>query len=221
MRSFKQYITEAKLPKLKKGDTILTGKWKNSPAIVKGFGKDKNNQPTIKTNKGVFNLYKFRIKKLMESVLKTLNNSRIKRYKNNVGKDIGGQIYVHKNYAQEVIPNDILKHGLKHVPKDFKYNSIMWDKNRNIIRFDSVKNFDSEREPVVGDYIAVLPDGSTKQGKSPYIWHHKWLWVKDDYTGFNVPESIAWSKEWLSKLNEPASGKLEKWNEQLRQVGLK
>lgn len=70
MKSFKQYITEAKIPKLpkiKKGDTILTGKWKNSPAIVKGFGKDKNNQPTVKTNKGIFNLYKFRIKKLMES----------------------------------------------------------------------------------------------------------------------------------------------------------
>ena len=70
MKSFKQYIIEAKtpkLPKIKKGDTILTGKWKNSPAIVKGFGKDKNNQPTVKTNKGIFNLYKFRIKKLMES----------------------------------------------------------------------------------------------------------------------------------------------------------
>lgn len=47
------------------GDTILVGKWRNSPAIVKGFGKDKNNQPTVKTNKGSYSLYKFRIQKLM------------------------------------------------------------------------------------------------------------------------------------------------------------
>ena len=50
---------------LKVGDTILVGKWKNSPAIIKGFGKDKNHQPTVKTNKGIYSLYKFRIQKLM------------------------------------------------------------------------------------------------------------------------------------------------------------
>lgn len=157
---------------------------------------------------------------LYESAIKTNRGSIIRRYKNNVGKDIGGQIYVHKIYAHEVIPDAILKHGLKYVPKDFNYNSIMWDKNRNIIRFDSVKNFDTEREPVVGDYVAVLPDGSIKQGNSKYIWHHKWLWVKDDYKGFDVPESVEWSKKWLSKLNEPASGKLENWNMQLKKIGL-
>lgn len=49
-----------------KGDTILVGRWKNSPAIVKGWGKDKHNQPTVKTNKGSYNLYRFRIQKLMK-----------------------------------------------------------------------------------------------------------------------------------------------------------
>lgn len=58
------YILEQK--DIKVGDTILVGKWKNSPAIVKGFGKDKNHQPTVKTNKGVYSLYRFRIKKLMK-----------------------------------------------------------------------------------------------------------------------------------------------------------
>lgn len=48
------------------GDTILVGRWRNSPAIVKGFGKDKNKQPTVLTNKGKYNLYRFRIQKLMK-----------------------------------------------------------------------------------------------------------------------------------------------------------
>jgi len=48
------------------GDTILVGRWKNSPAIVKGWGKDPRNQPTVKTTKGPFNLYRFRIQKLMK-----------------------------------------------------------------------------------------------------------------------------------------------------------
>ncbi len=49
----------------KVGDTILVGKWKNRSAVVQGFGKDKNNQPTVKTDKGEYSLFKFRIKKIM------------------------------------------------------------------------------------------------------------------------------------------------------------
>ena len=49
----------------KVGDTILVGKWRNRRAVVQGFGKDKNNQPTVKTDKGEYSLFKFRVKKLM------------------------------------------------------------------------------------------------------------------------------------------------------------
>jgi len=59
-------LQEAKNPDIDEGDVILTGKWRNSPATVRGFGKDKHNQPTVKTNKSTLNLYKFRIKKLMD-----------------------------------------------------------------------------------------------------------------------------------------------------------
>ena len=54
----------------KVGDTLLVGRWKNSPAIVKGFGKDKRGQPTVKTTKGPFNLYRFRIQKMMKDAPK-------------------------------------------------------------------------------------------------------------------------------------------------------
>ncbi len=50
---------------VKVGDTVLVGKWKNRTAIIKSFATDKNNQPTMVTDKGTYSLYKFRIKKLM------------------------------------------------------------------------------------------------------------------------------------------------------------
>lgn len=52
-------------PSLNVGDEILKGKFKNSPAEIKGFKKDKTGQPVLKTNKGDVQLFKPRIKKLM------------------------------------------------------------------------------------------------------------------------------------------------------------
>ena len=48
------------------GDTIMVGRFKNKKVVVKGFGKDKNGQPTVKTDGGEYSLLKFRIKKLMK-----------------------------------------------------------------------------------------------------------------------------------------------------------
>jgi len=159
---------------------------------------------------------------LVETTLKTLLGSTIKRYKNLVGKDIGQRIFVHKDYANEVIPNEIIQYGLKHLPPNFKYNCLMWNRIGKIIRFDSSPDFDTSREPITGDYIAIsYPDGKIRRGHGDQIWHHKWLWVKDDYKGFDVEQSKNWSKTWLSKLPEPASGRIDKWQQQLNTVGLR
>jgi hypothetical protein len=53
-------------PELTVGDKILKGKFKNSPAEIKGFTKDKHNQPVLKTNKGDVQLFKPRVTKLMK-----------------------------------------------------------------------------------------------------------------------------------------------------------
>ena len=44
-----------------KGDTILTGKYRNKKEVVKTFGHDENGQPTINGKK----ILNFRIEKLM------------------------------------------------------------------------------------------------------------------------------------------------------------
>lgn len=30
----------------------------------------------------------------------------------------------------------------------------------------------------------------------PYVYHHKWMFVGDDYRGFNVPAAKRWSETW-------------------------
>lgn len=154
--------------------------------------------------------------------LYTLNGSKICRSKYGVGKSIGGNIYVHKDYAAQVVPPAILstaEHILQQNEPDFEYNCIKYDPARRRISFQEVPDFDSAREPTVGDYIIVdVPTGQCKSGHSNYIFHHKWLWVDDNYTGFDVNESYEWSKKWLAKLPVPSDGNgLDRWKSQLKQ----
>jgi hypothetical protein len=51
-------------PKIKKGDEIKKGKFKNSKAEVTGFTTDDHGQPVLKTTKGDEKLFKPRISKL-------------------------------------------------------------------------------------------------------------------------------------------------------------
>ncbi|MBQ2856665.1 MAG: hypothetical protein IJE78_06015 [Bacteroidaceae bacterium] len=162
---------------------------------------------------------------LVGSPLKTLKGSRIARSKYGVGKDIGGSIYLHKQYADEVIPEEDLNYAeeiLADTYPNFEYNCIRWDYKTNKISFQEAPDFDTAREPVVGDYVTVdLQTGNVRTGHSDYIWHHKWLWCRNDYTGFDVEDSWNWSKKWLSVLTEPSDGNgINRWNAQLRRFNL-
>ena len=59
-------LHEVNIPLPEIGDIILVGRWRNSPAEVRGFSKDRNGQPTVKTNRGPYSLFKFRLQKLMK-----------------------------------------------------------------------------------------------------------------------------------------------------------
>ena len=128
-------------------------------------------------------------------VAKTLKGSTIKRSKYGVGKDIGGEIYLHKQY-ESVVPDQEALKAAKEKLDGFKYNVLKFDKNGNFTFFNS-PDFDTADEPVAGKYVRVGQDGKLKEGETKSIWHHKWLWVKDDYKGFNVDESFKRSQAWL------------------------
>lgn len=51
-------------PRIKKGDIVKTGKFKNKKAEVTGFDVDNHGQPVLKTTKGDTKLFKPRIAKL-------------------------------------------------------------------------------------------------------------------------------------------------------------
>jgi hypothetical protein len=58
------------LPSISKGDEIRVGKFKNRKAEVTGFTKDDHNQPVLKTTKGDQKLFKPRLMKLENSMIK-------------------------------------------------------------------------------------------------------------------------------------------------------
>ena len=59
-------LIELKLPTLKVGDEMMVGKFKNRKATITGFTTDKHGQPVAKTDKGDQQIFKGRIKKLMD-----------------------------------------------------------------------------------------------------------------------------------------------------------
>ena len=160
------------------------------------------------------------------STLKTLKGSSIKRStKYGVGKEIGGEIYFHKVYADDIIPDEVLsqaEHLLEENHPGFEYNCLKYNPKTGVVAFQEAPDFDSAREPIVGDYVSVNTNtGVVKTGHSNYIWHHKWNWVKNDYSGFDVEASWNWSKEWLSTLTEVSDGNgIDRWNAQLDKFGL-
>ena len=105
----------------------------------------------------------------------------------------------------------------------FSYNCIMYDtKKPDVVRFDEAPDFDTAREPITGEYLTVdTATGEATKSKSPslQIWHNKWMWVKDDYKGFDVNEAYEWSKTWNQEIGNP-DGWSYKWDYLLDQAGL-
>lgn len=151
----------------------------------------------------------------MERKFKVGKTTYQRSSKYGVGKEIGGKIYIHKNYFHKVIDPDIFLKAVNLLPYGFVFNCIMVDKKKNVLRFDEAPDFDTEREPHLGDFIEVnLNTLLIRKGHSDFIWHHKWMWVDDDYKGFDVEVSYQWSKKWTGYITHP-SGSKRVWIQQL------
>ncbi|QDP54567.1 MAG: hypothetical protein Tp118DCM00d2C30442581_5 [Prokaryotic dsDNA virus sp.] len=152
----------------------------------------------------------------------TQNGTLIRRANGIVGKKVGNDLYLHKSYLNQYPEyQDLVKEAKNKIPKNFKYNTLKINTKTGEVRFDQSPDFDTASEPRVGKYITVGKRGKVTEGESNAVWHHKWLWVQDNYKGFNVYESQSWSRTWLSKLQEVAKGGSKNaWQEQLKSVGL-
>ena len=146
------------------------------------------------------NKYIMLLRNLLENrMVKTQRGSRIKRYKWGVGKEMGGFVYLHRKYIP-MIPEEYqqqIKNAAANIG-DFPFNVVKVGVRKPVVSFFNSPDFDSAPEPTAGQFVNVnLETGRVNQGTSKYIWHHKWLWVTDDYPGFDVEESFQRSQKWL------------------------
>jgi len=115
-----------------------------------------------------------------------------------VGKDIGGAVYVHRQY-ESVFPS-IVDVCRKQIGDEIDYVVVKYSAKTRTVSFIASVGFDVADEPIVGDSVTVSFGGTTrwrKQLVDPYIYHHKWLFVGDDYEGFDVEKSKERSRLWL------------------------
>ena len=116
-----------------------------------------------------------------------------------VGKEIGGAVYVHVSY-EYVFPSQVSV-ARKAVPRDFEYTVIKYCQNKGSTSFIHSPDFDTADEPTVGAWITVSAAGTSRRRAEmadPFIYHHKWLFVLDDYAGFDVSESRQRSLAWMA-----------------------
>lgn len=163
-------------------------------------------------------LIKEEISKLFESnSIKTQKGTVIKRSsKYGVGKYIGGNIYIHKDY-ETVLPQDKLEKA-KVLIGDYDYQIVKYDEKNDKFTFIKSPDFNSAEEPTIESYVIAYPDGKTvEKTNRRQIYHHKWLFVDDNYSGFNVEDSKNRSRNWLSipNINFSKIGNKSYWEQNI------
>ena len=156
-------------------------------------------------------------------------------------KKIGGCVYMHismRTKVDEKIKNMIAdaERVFRKVigMKDFmEVEIVKVDVKNNKVSFIKSPDWDTAREPLVGDAYMIdlnenapLRKRTVKITKSKgQIYHHKWMFVADDYQGFDIEESKKWSEKWQSVI--PAErgiksriGYKKYWDEYLKEYGL-
>jgi len=114
------------------------------------------------------------------------------------GKKMGNTIYFHKNYEYNVLPHKLIRDVKRMLPSDFEYTIIKWDKGTENISFIYSEDWDISNEPIVDDSYRYS-NGILKYRKKPnrdQIYHHKWMFVKPSYNGFDYNESKSHSLMW-------------------------
>ncbi|MFW5887890.1 MAG: hypothetical protein ACOCUH_03725, partial [Bacteriovoracia bacterium] len=97
------------------------------------------------------------------------------------------------------------------------YTCVKYNKKEKSITFQWSSDFNTANEPVVEKCILVKQNKikRIKQPQDPYVWHHKWQWVADNYDEFDVEKSKTRSKQWKPYVNKEEKckiGKLSFWN---------
>lgn len=145
-----------------------------------------------------------------------------------IGKDIGGSIYVHKNYinGHPKVPNNEYQKAIGHMRNNYpthEYDIVKYTHHGNdkgSFSFIHSPDFNTSHEPISGNSVKVKPDGTTsftKQKTDPQIYHHKHLFVGNDYKGFDINKSKSRSEHWgsISGINRSKIGTKSYWEREV------
>ena len=133
-----------------------------------------------------------------------------------IGKKMGHDLYVHKDYVgQTPIPQDALQAAMSKLPSGYDFTAVKYNSKDGSFSFIQSPDFDTADEPTVGMSVKVSADGNVKQTRppsDPWIWHNKWMWVGDDYQGFDVDKAKERSKHWKNYIgvNRDVSSRIGK-----------
>ena len=127
-------------------------------------------------------------------------------------------MYVHRQY-ESVLPAAVQK-AKECLPQNFAYTVIKYLLSDDTVSFIDSPDFDSADEPTVGDLYTIKANGQAsfrRKLTDPWIYHHKWLFVADDYKGFDVEASKRRSRQWLTldDIDFNRIGKQSFWTEQV------
>lgn len=123
----------------------------------------------------------------------------------NVGKVICGTKYIHKSAFTSLDDNEkqFINSKIDSVEDfcalgTFLYDIIKFNIKENKLSLIQSPDWDSATEPTVGDSVSIKNNGTLyfKKSNNKQIYHHKWLFVCDDYAGFDVKKSKWWSNYW-------------------------
>jgi len=133
-----------------------------------------------------------------------------------VGKKVGSCTYAHRKYEKSIVPEDELKAAKSKAGSSINgYTCVRYNRRSKSIAFQFSPDFDTADEPVLSKTILVKEDGDivvTDSGANPYIWHHKWMWVSDRYSGFDVEASKKRSELWAGHVSKKEMSKIGRKN---------
>jgi len=120
------------------------------------------------------------------------------------GKLVAGKLYFHKSVLDQMdygIQADVAR-AVRLAPKGWEWVIARVDVVRGHVALIQSSDWDTAPEPTVGAMVVVRGDEVRQQRGSGMIYHHKWMFVADDYDGFDVEASKERSRLWES-LNPP------------------
>lgn len=85
-----------------------------------------------------------------------------------VGKEIGGAVYLHRNYEDKF--GDLLVAAKDKIPNEFDYQVVKFNYRTNAVSFVQCTDFDTATEPTVGEIVTVSADGGIRRRQQPAAW---------------------------------------------------